>query len=127
MNRPLYQHFASLLQAIENCKKTGNKEWLDKHRATLKQLIIIYLPSGAGFDRGTAFKLDLSNPEKLVFETDFHHMNDHGYYDGWTTHRVTVTGGLLGLNIKISGPNRNDIKDHIHEVFDYALTVEVDV
>jgi hypothetical protein len=52
-------------------------------------------------------------------------MNDTGYYDGWTEHTVTVTPSFSGINIRVSGRNRNDIKDYIHETFSYALRSDV--
>jgi hypothetical protein len=34
---------------------------------------------------------------------------------------VTVTGSLLsGINLKISGRDRNQIKDYLHDMFDVA-------
>ena len=60
----------------------------------------------------------MSTPDKLVFYTSFHHMNDNGFYDGWTEHTVTVRPSLqFGFNMKISGQNRNEIKYHLHDVF----------
>jgi hypothetical protein len=53
-------------------------------------------------------------------------MNDAGYYDGWTDHIVIVSPSFDGIDIKISGRNRNDIKDYLHDVFHAALTEEVD-
>ena len=80
------------------------------------------LPSGSGFDNGTQFDVENSTMDKLVFTTSFHHMSEHGYYTKWTDHTVTVTPSFHGLNIKVSGRNRNDIKDHIAECFDCLLT-----
>ena len=81
------------------------------------------LPSGSGFDSGTTFDVAASSAEKLVFNTSYHHMNDGGYYDGWSDHVVTVKASLLfGIDIRVSGRNRNDIKDYIIEVMHNALT-----
>lgn len=111
-----YAKISSLLTAIENCRKNGNHEWEVKHEETINTIIKEHFPSGGGFDAGTSL-LPESNPEKLVFQADFHHMNDAGYYDGWTEHKVTVTASLSGLHIKVSGRNKRDIKDYIGEVF----------
>jgi hypothetical protein len=60
-----------------------------------------------------------------VFKTSFHHMNTHGYYDGWTDHIVTVRPDMMsGIRISITGKDRNQIKDYIHEVFYNWLTEE---
>ena len=45
-------------------------------------------------------------------------MDEHGSYDEWTDHTVIVTASLIhGLNIKITGRNRNDIKEYLRDVF----------
>lgn len=122
----LYRELASLVRARLNCEEAGNKEWFEKHEARIKELVENYMPSGSGFDCGTQLDLDESTPEKLVFYTDFHHMNEAGYYDGWTEHRITVRPSLaFGFTLTISGKNRNEIKDYIHQAFDCALDEEV--
>ena len=123
----LYRKLASLVQAHINCEISGNKEWFEKHEARIEELVKNYMPSGSGFDCGTKIDLDKSTPEKLVFYTDFHHMNEVGYYDGWTEHRITVRPSLaFGFTLTISGRNRNEIKDYIHQAFDCALNEEIE-
>ncbi len=120
----LYQKLASTLAAIENCKRSNNAVWQEKHEATLADLMA-EMPSGSGFDNGTTLS-DQSTFEKLIFETAFHHMAESGVYDGWSEHIVTVTGSLLyGFVIKISGRDRNGIKDYIGEVFENVLSADV--
>jgi hypothetical protein len=100
-------------------------EWFDKHEDKILALVKEHMPSGSGFDSGTTIDFDASHAEKLVFSMSFHHMNNNGYYDGWTEHTVTVTPSFQGINLRISGRNRNDIKEYIHETFMYALMVDV--
>lgn len=122
----LYRELASLVQARLNCEETGNREWFQKHEERIEELVKNYMPSGSGFDCGTKIDLDKSTLEKLVFYTDFHHMNEVGCYDGWTEHCITVRPSLaFGFTLTISGRNRNEIKDYIHQVFDCALDEEV--
>lgn len=84
-------------------------------------------PRGSGFDSGTMFLADDSSRRKLVFYTEYHHMTDTGYYDGWTEHKITVMADLIcGYIVTISGRNRNDIKDYIREVISCWLDSEVD-
>lgn len=114
-----YSRVANKLVAYDNCLKSNNNEWLSKHESDLNELVENYLPSGSGFDNGTKFNWDESNRNKLVFDTAFHHMNEGGYYDGWTEHKVIITPDLMfGFNIKITGRNRNDIKEYIGQCFD---------
>lgn len=80
------------------------------------------LPSGSGFDSGCKFDVSASRPDKLVFTTSFHHMNDAGMYDGWTDHKVTVVPSLMfGFELRVSGKDRDGIKDYIAEAFQSVL------
>jgi hypothetical protein len=118
----LYKQLASAIQARKNCEQAGNTEWHAKHSETIVQLVADFMPSGSGWDEGTKIDVDASHADKFVFYGAFHHMNDGGFYDGWTTHVVTVTPSLLNdFNIRISGRDRNDIKEYLHEMFSTCL------
>ncbi len=126
MNRKLYQVLANKVQAMANCHKSGNEEWLAKHGEMAEALVREFLPSGSGFDNGTSIYLGNSTGEKLVFATSFHHMDEFGSYDGWSDHTVTVRPSMIhDIVLTISGRDRNDIKDYIHEAFHSALTAEL--
>ena len=112
---------ANAVQARISCKDKGNTEWFEKHTERIEQLTD-FLPSGSGFDCGTKIDLDASHADKLVFQTSYHHMNDAGYYDGWTEHTVVVTPSFIGMNIRVSGRNRNDVKDYIGDTFQSMLS-----
>jgi hypothetical protein len=119
----LVQAIVQTFLAKENCILNVNEEWEQKHEKRLKELEKL-LPSGSGFDSGTS--IVSCSDAKLVLKTSFHHMNENGYYDGWTDHYVTVTPSFsFGLDIRVSGRNRNDIKDFILDEFYYALLQEV--
>lgn len=123
LTRPLYRELSSLLAAIANCKKANNGEWLDKHTERALRLVSNHMPSGAGIDTGTKLDMDKSTPERLVFTFGYHHMNETGYYDGWTEHTLIVTPSLLsGIDLRITGRDRNQIKDYLHETYMMALT-----
>jgi hypothetical protein len=125
--KPLYHWIASTVDARLNCIKSGNTVWLGKHTDNLNQLTNL-LPSGSGINNGTQIDLDKSTGDKLVLHTAFHHMDEHGYYAGWTEHTVTVTASLIfTLDIRVSGRNRNEIKDYLAETFMYVLMESVDV
>ena len=148
MARYLYSELSSLIQARANCVEKMDKlnpnavsasvpmhendyhitqNWRDRHEDLADQLVREHMPSGSGFDSGTKLDWDASHAEKLVFTTAFHHMNENGYYDGWTEHVVTVTPSLAhGFHLRISGRNRNDIKEYIDEQFRYALMRDVE-
>lgn len=126
--RKLYQILASHLNAMENCKERGNAEWLENHTDMVLELVKEHMPSGGGFDSGTILDFDASKGgDKLVFQTSFHHMSEHGYYDGWSEHIVTIKPSLqFGFDLKVSGRDRNDIKDYIAECFHSHLSLELE-
>lgn len=120
---PLYQAMARAAGARLNCIESGNSEWQARHKESLLRLTKDYLPSGSGFDSGAKIDLDQSTDERLVFTTAFHHMNDSGMYNGWTEHTVTVTPSLShGFMLKVSGRDRNSIKDYIADCFRFVLS-----
>lgn len=127
MKKPLFQALASTLEAIQNCEKSGNTEWHQRHMTRIGRLAKDNLPSGSGFDAGSGIDVDASKPNRLVLYTSFHHMNDDGYYDGWTEHTVIVTPSLaFGFDLRVTGRDRRDIKDYIAETFQYNLEQEVE-
>ena len=123
--KPLYVVISSVLQALRNCEAKQSSDWMRTHKERLSKLNDL-LPSGCGFDNGSKLDLELSQPQKLVFNTSFHHMHDTGVYDGWTEHTVTVTPVFGGFDLKIGGRNRNDIKEYIGEVFHSTLCEEIE-
>jgi len=126
MDNKLYCELARLVAAIRNCEKSNNQEWLGRHTARLKTLVQEEMPSGSGIDNGTKIDLDASTPDKLVFEVGFHHMNDGGMYDGWTEHRIIVTPSLaFGFDLRITGKDRNEIKEYLNDVYYSALNETV--
>lgn len=81
-----------------------------------------HAPSGSGFDNGIEL-CETSTPERLVFLTAFHHMNEHGFYVGWTNHTVVVTPCFTGFNIRVTGRNKNCVKDLIADTFHHWLSL----
>lgn len=118
-----YIQLAKAIGSLKRCQEAqaDNPEWIEKHSNAIDELCEA-LPSGSGFDSGSKLDLDASSGDKLVFTTAYHHMNEGGMYDGWTEHTVTVTPSFeLGCHIKVSGPNRNEIRNYIDEQFSYVL------
>ena len=125
MTTKLYALIANLVSAHATCIATQKNDAATNHRNKLIGIVEGHMPSGAGFDNGTTLDLDASSEDKLVFDTSFHHMNENGYYDGWTEHRIYVTPSLIhGFAMRITGKNRNQIKDYIYEVFQAALDID---
>ena len=110
----LASKIASTLIAIENCQRDGKLHALEDS-----------LPSGSGIDGGT--KIDKSSkPDRLILTMSFHHMDETGTYDGWTEHAIIVKPSLaFGVDIKITGRDKNGIKEYLAEVYQDALTQTV--
>lgn len=114
---------ASKFNAWQFCKKKQNHGWEQKHEEAIEEMLKA-LPQGSGIDSGVKFLWDKSTPEKLIFNFGFHHMDENGYYNGWTDHTLTITPSLqFGYEIKISGRNRNQIKEYLHELFSSIFTI----
>ena len=114
----LYQVIAQTFAAYQNCEKSGNAEWMERHAEKIESIVKERFPRGSGFDSGTSFDWQAATPEKLVFVTYFYHISEQGGYDGWSEHRITVRPSLVfGFTLTVSGKNRNRIKDYISEVF----------
>jgi hypothetical protein len=127
--RPLYQQFAHCFAALCNCESGPviNEHWAGVWRDRIVQLQE-ELPSGSGFDNGSEFSFDESRPDKLIFTTSFHHMNDLGSYCGWTDHRIILTPSFIhGFEMKVTGPDKRQIKDYIAQCFSEALDVPAEL
>ena len=120
----VYQKLASTAGALERCFEFGNEEWVTRHEKVIED-IMAGAPSGSGIDVGTKFDEEKSGDEKLVFYMGFHHMNDVGMYDGWTEHTITAVPSFSGFHLEISGPDRNGIKEYLHDVYESWLDEEV--
>lgn len=123
---PLYKAIAQKIEAMRNCNAHGNGEWFTRHHDAIDNLVRDHLPSGSGFDAGTQFDacahVDASR-DRLTFTTAFHHMDEFGGYVGWSEHSVIVTPSLShGFDLRVTGRDRNGIKDYIAEAFHAALS-----
>ena len=60
------------------------------------------LPSGSGIDKGCVINLDKSEPNKIVIDIPYHHMDENGFYCGWNDYQMILTPSFLfGVDIKI--------------------------
>lgn len=82
-------------------------------------------PHGSGFDMEATLDLT-SKGDRLVINMAFHHMDDNGYYDGWTEHSIIVTPTLdhVGFNLRITGRDKREIKEYIAETYYHWLSEE---
>ncbi len=74
------------------------------------------LPSGSGIDNGCTIDRDESTGDRIIINLGFHHMDENGYYCGWSSHTATITASIAyGLMIDIdsdfSGLDPDDIDE----------------
>ena len=117
------QAIDTTLQALRNCERSGNTEWRQKWDDRLTWIEREILPSGSGIDSGTTINRDRT--DGVLLETSFHHMSEHGYYDGWTDHAILVRPAFTGIVLTVSGKNRNAIKGYLADTFEHVLTSEI--
>ena len=125
--RPLFMELANLIGAIENCEQSNNYDWMDKHTEKVISLSENNLPHGSGFDSGSMVDIVNSTSEKIVIDTSFHHMDEHGGYDGWTNHTIIITPSLkFGYTLDITGEDKNGIKEYMYDTFNQCLSEMVE-
>jgi hypothetical protein len=81
-----------------------------------------HMPHGSGYDNGCEVDISRSTPSKIVIRCPFHHMDEHGYYDGWEHYVATVKPSFLGdgMDIHVTG-GRKQHRDLIAEQVGYDL------
>lgn len=112
-----------LAQIAKNCEwlKTVNDSFLSECENRIDKLEKM-LPSGSGIDCGCKIDHKNSGIKKVVITFDYHFMNEDGYYDGWGSFKLTVLPRLDGnIDMKISGKDRNQVKDYFYDLFDTEL------
>lgn len=100
--------------------------WHEKHEARIIEIMRDHAPHGSGFDNGCKIDFDKSTRDKLVIETAFHHMDDNGFYCGWTDHTVIVTPGFDGVYVRVTGRNMRDIKEYISDTFYNLSSIQIE-
>lgn len=114
----------SLISHIaKNCDwhKQVNDEFMPVCKDRLYKLEQM-LPSGSGIDSGCKIDVENSSSDKVVILFSWHHMNENGFYDGWTDHKLIVKPKLWNsFDMRITGRDRNYIKEHLYDLFDSAL------
>lgn len=122
----LYEAIARCVASQSRAIRSGNPVHLSFQRDRLAKLCRDHLPSGSGIDNGSKLSHE-STPNRLIFSADFHHMNDGGMYDGWTSHSVVITPDLgMRFNVRVTGRDRNGIKDYLADTFAHCMNTDID-
>lgn len=123
MRHEFYKELAVKIDARRNCIANNNSDWEVKHTEHIGQLIDL-LPHGSGIDGKTTIDYDKSKIDRIVICSEFHAMDDAGFYDRWISYKVTVSPSLIcGINISIAGNfgKYGHIKDYLEELYYYDL------
>jgi hypothetical protein len=124
--KPLYQELASKV----NWALNATNAWRAIAEQDVENLVDC-LPHGSGIDGKTTVDFDRSTAEKLVLTSSYHHMDEMGGYDGWTSFTVVVKPSLVnGIDVKVVGafPRKyNDTREYLGEVFDQGLRQEISI
>lgn len=125
---------ARIAQEVERLHRLQEMPDSDNKRINMAQAKRIiahlennHLPGGSGFDRGCTVTSYDARAERLVIAAPFHHMDEHGSYDGWEDYVVTVrpSFGSDGIRIDVKG-GRKDQREYIGDAVGYALAAHVD-
>lgn len=109
-----YQQIARAIEHIQRVKNEYSERAMEEVYKTL--------PTGSGIDAGIFIDEERSNENRIILTFEFHHMNEDGYYDGWTFHTAIVKPSLCwGFDLRITGHNRNQIKDYLGDLFQTYL------
>lgn len=118
--------YQSLAQSI-SAKHNANFYWPEYADDTIAK----YFPHGGGFDGKTKFDHEKSTENKLVITTEFHAMDENGYYDGWYYITVTVKPSLLfdyTIDLNFHGDkDKHFLRDYIADTFHEILRQENDI
>jgi hypothetical protein len=122
----------AISEALEEYNRTGKS-----HRV---EQLEDFLPSGSGIDSGTKINLDKSQSDKIILTFDYHHMDEHGFYDGWSCDwKAIITPTFQcfsGIDIQIkSGKflsrsrsrkyNDFNFKDYLYQTYYYVLGLPI--
>ena len=110
----LYQKIARVASQKNWAKRT-------KELSLLQEL----LPNGKGIREreGLAVILLESTKKRIVIDTTYWHKNNS---DVWTSHQVIITPSFEGeINIRITGKNKDNVKDYLYDIFREALMSEI--
>lgn len=123
----LYERIYLTLEALRVSTERNNREWITKHNDTI-DLMDKLLPSGSGFDEGCQIVREVvRGKESFVIKAPYHHMDENGFYGGWSDYKIRVYPSFIGgFYVRVTGKNYNGAKEYITELFYSVLQEECD-
>lgn len=122
MKRINLMELNSKVIAYRNCIQSGNKLWEANHLETIEEMCKL-LPHGSGIDGKFEIQIENCKDQSLWFILQFHHMDEHGSYTGWTEHNVIITPEFGTFKIKLTGRNVNGCKEYLTEMLYEYFTI----
>ena len=120
--KPVVYFISQFLENVNRNTVTTDYEY------DLETLVKEWMPRGSGIDCGTKLDVEKSTRTKLVFTFDYHHMNEDGYYCGWSSHKLIVTPTFDDFDLKIIGQHPSKQKhqtdwfhDYLYDTYRHAL------
>lgn len=127
-NVKVYQEISGKLKAIENCKKSGNDNWLEIHKEKLKVLIKRDLPLGSSF----VYPVQCYYiGDKIMIKTKFRCLNEYGYYmASWPISVILIPSLQFGVKLELDymgydGKYKDISKDYFNNLWVEYLTKEI--
>lgn len=77
------------------------------------------LPHGSGLD--SDWHITLRRDGGLTLRTEWHAMNQHGYYTGYYPVMVVVDSTLAVTDVRVNSRATNDVGDYLAETVQYCL------
>lgn len=131
---PLYQNIARIIGILHLHVEDIPQETLNR----IGERTLYYekncLPRGSGFDVGTTIDENQSKPDRLVLTFEYHHMNEHGFYCGWSQWSCIIKPclqfgytmrfmchGLADQSWEIRQMVDSNFRDYLHQVFSHDL------
>ena len=134
-SKTLAQEIQGAMSAYLNSIKHGSPSSVHYWEDYLSAIEQEFLPHGSGFDSGCVISPDESTHDYFVINTAYHHMDENGFYCGWSNHRIKVLPSHVhGIDFKIVSQDHRDpydkrknslkscFMDYLHETFHSILT-----
>lgn len=111
---------ASTLAICTRARRTCNPDWSAAHQERIDHVLGKWLPHGSGFDQTPELAEDATKPGVVVLKVPYHHMNEHGFYDGWSVYTVRACATFDGHDVRVTGGRKAE-HDYIAEQYRHAL------
>jgi hypothetical protein len=122
-----YVSLGIAFNAYLNCSN-DNHIWHEKWTDAINQ-IIDSLPHGSGIDGKTEFNFNESRPDKLVIDSQYHCMNENGFYDGMYDFKLILKPDWQNFKMQIKSNLPKKYKDstieYLSDLFYHDLTQDI--